>query len=173
MAVLPPRAGSSVEKFECELLDLLPRLRRFARSLTRDAAQADDLCQTAVEKALMRRSQRREDARLDAWMFMIMRNCWIDERRSKSRELARFDPDASPDALSDRVAEANDPLGALHLHQAMNALPDEQREAAALVWVEGFSYSEAAECLEIPVGTLTSRLSRARGRLIKNLEAER
>jgi RNA polymerase sigma factor (sigma-70 family) len=162
-----------VEKFERELLGLLPRLRRLARSLTRDATQADDLCQTAVEKALTRRSQRREDARLDAWMFMIMRNCWIDERRRKSRESARFDASVSADAVSDTAAQTNDPLVTLHLHQAMNALPEEQREAAALVWVEGFSYQEAADWLEIPIGTLTSRLSRARGRLIKSLEGER
>jgi RNA polymerase sigma-70 factor (ECF subfamily) len=161
-----------VEKFERELLGLLPRLRRFARSLTRNAAQADDLCQMALEKALMRRSQRREEARLDAWMFMIMRNCWIDERRKNTRELARFDAGVSADGLSDTAAPTNDPLGTLHLHQAMNALPDEQREAAALVWVEGFSYQEAADRLEIPIGTITSRLSRARGRLIKNLDGE-
>lgn len=99
-------------------------------------------------------------------MFMIMRNCWIDEQRSRRRERARVDPDASPEA----VPERSDPLAALHLHQGMNALPDEQREAAALVWVEGLSYSEAAELLDIPLGTLTSRLSRARTRLIKTLE---
>lgn len=148
------------------MLALLPRLRRFARSLARDSAQADDLCQTALERALTRRSQKRDGARMDGWMFMIMRNCWIDEQRSKRREFARLDSDAAPEA----VPGGSDPLEALQLHQAMNALPDEQREAAALVWVEGFSYSEAAEHLEIPIGTLTSRLSRARGRLIKSLE---
>lgn len=162
-----------MEKFERELLALLPRLRRFARSLTRDAAQADDLCQAAVERALMRRSQRSEHGRLDAWMFMIMRNCWIDERRRQSRELARVDHGTSPEAISERAAQTSDPLSALYLHQAMNTLSDEQREAAALVWVEGFSYQEAADWLEIPIGTLTSRLSRARGRLIESLEVER
>lgn len=155
-----------MEKFERELLALLPRLRRFARSLVRDSAEADDLCQTALERALTRRSQKREGARLDGWMFMIMRNCWIDEQRSRRRELARVDPDAAPETKPAK----SDPMAALQLHQAMNALPDEQREAAALVWVEGFSYTEAAQQLDIPVGTLTSRLSRARGRLIKSLE---
>lgn len=162
-----------MEKFERELLALLPRLRRFARSLTRDAAQADDLCQTAVERALMRRSQQTEDGRLDAWMFMIMRNCWIDERRRQSRALARVDPGTSPEAISESAAQTGDPLSALYLHQAMNSLSDEQREAAALVWVEGFSYQEAADWLQIPIGTLTSRLSRARGRLMESLEVER
>jgi RNA polymerase sigma-70 factor (ECF subfamily) len=160
-----------LETFERELLELLPRLRRFARSLTRNATEADDLCQTAVERALERRLQRREDARLDAWMFMIMRNCWIDGQRSKRRQSDRFLPaDAAEDAGAGAAPRA-DPLDAMMLHQAMNALPAEQREAVALVWVEGFSYSEAAECLGIPLGTLTSRLSRARDRLMKTLEA--
>jgi RNA polymerase sigma-70 factor (ECF subfamily) len=78
--------------------------------------------------------------------------------------------DAAEDADAGAALTA-DPLDAMMLHQAMNALPPEQREAVALVWVEGFSYSEAAECLRIPLGTLTSRLSRARDRLMKTLEA--
>lgn len=159
-----------METFECELLELLPRLRRFARSLTRDPAQADDLCQIAVERALQRRSQRREDARLDAWMFMIMRNCWIDAQRAARRETARFAPAEAADCAAN-VAQTSDPLDLMTLNQAMNALPSEQREAVALVWVEGFSYAEAADCLQIPLGTLTSRLSRARDRLLKTLEA--
>lgn len=159
-----------MDKFERELLALLPRLRRFARSLTRDASQADDLCQTSLERALTRRSQRRDGARLDGWMFMIMRNCWIDEQRRKRREFARIDPDAAPEEHAGSVAGPDDTLATLQLHQAMNALPDEQREAAALVWVEGFSYNESAEYLKIPIGTLTSRLSRARRRLIKSME---
>jgi RNA polymerase sigma factor (sigma-70 family) len=162
--------GAGLKQFEHELLELLPRLRRFARSLTRDSTEADDLCQAAVEKALKRRHQRRKEARLDAWMFMIMRNCWIDTQRSRRREADRF---VSGDAAEARAMATppSDPLAAAALHQAMGALPPEQREAAALVWVEGFSYAEAAQCLKIPLGTLTSRLARARGKLIKTLEA--
>lgn len=159
-----------VEQFESDLLELLPRLRRFARSLTRDATEADDLCQIALEKALKRRGQRRSDARLDAWMFMIMRNCWIDLRRSSQRQARRFVPAEAAEGAP-ASASRTDPLLGLQLHQAMNALPTDQREAVALVWVEGFSYTEAAHCLRIPVGTLTSRLSRARARLVENLEA--
>jgi RNA polymerase sigma factor (sigma-70 family) len=160
-----------VEQFERQLLTLLPRLRRFARSLTRDATEADDLCQNTLEKALKRRRQRRDDARLDSWMFMIMRNCWIDEQRSRRRQASRVLSAEAADIDQVNTAEVSDPLGAMHLHQEMDALPPEQREAAALVWVEGFSYAEAADCLQIPLGTLTSRLSRARARLIKTLEA--
>jgi RNA polymerase sigma-70 factor (ECF subfamily) len=160
-----------LEQFERELLNLLPRLRRFARSLTRDSTEADDLCQTAVEKALKRRQQWRKGSRLDAWMFMIMRNSWIDGQRSKRRQSSVILPAEAADRAHAGIAEAADPVSAMHLHQAMNALPTEQHEAAALVWVEGFSYAEAAECLQIPVGTLTSRLARARKRLIETLEA--
>lgn len=148
---------------------MLPRLRRFARSLTRDVADADDLCQVTLERALTRRSQWRADTRLDAWMFMIMRNCWIDERRKARRHSERFAPVDAADQAGPGIAA--DPLGDIHLHQAMNALPQEQQEAAALVWVEGFSYREAADLLEIPMGTLTSRLVRARRKLMKTLEA--
>ena len=160
-----------METFERELLELLPRLRRFARSLTRNATEADDLCQTALERALERRDQRREGGRLDAWMFMIMRNCWIDGQRSRRRQSERFAPAEAAEGAEAGAALTADPLDAMMLHQAMNALPAEQREAVALVWVEGFSYTEAAECLHIPLGTLTSRLSRARDRLMKTLEA--
>ena len=150
------------------MLGLLPRLRRFARSLTRDFAEADDLCQIAVEKALRRRSQWQAGTRLDAWMLMIVRNCWIDETRKRRRQSDRVMPLDADQA--DPRAPA-DPLGDMHLHQAMNALPDEQREATALVWVEGLSYREAADLLQIPIGTLTSRLVRARRKLMKTLEA--
>jgi len=159
-----------LEQFERELLELLPRLRRFARSLTRDSTDADDLCQAAVEKALKRQQQRRKGARLDSWLFMIMRNCWIDRQRSRRREADRFVSGEAADAQVG-ATPASDPLAAAVLHQAMNALPSDQREAVALVWVEGFSYAEAAQCLQIPLGTLTSRLARARGKLIKTLEA--
>jgi RNA polymerase sigma-70 factor (ECF subfamily) len=160
-----------LEQFERELLELLPRLRRFARSLTRDATDADDLCQSALEKALERRLQHRQDARLDSWMFMIMRNCWIDGQRSKRRQSARFVSSELADDAASSIAQNGDPLAAMTLHQAMNELPAEQREAVALVWVEGFSYAEAAAMLKVPLGTLTSRLSRARSRLIETLEA--
>lgn len=164
--------GGALEQFERELLGLLPRLRRFARSLAKDAFEADDLCQIAIEKALKRRSQHRESARLDSWMFTITRNCWLDEVRSKRRWSAHFTPsdDLGQDGAADPAA-AGDVISDMSLQQAMDALPLEQREAVALVWVEGLSYREASEVLEIPIGTLTSRLARARQRLITTLEA--
>jgi RNA polymerase sigma-70 factor (ECF subfamily) len=159
-----------LEQFERELISLLPRLRRFARSLTKDAFTADDLCQLAIERALKRRSQHRTDARLDSWMFTIMRNCWLDEVRSRRRWSDHFElgVDAADSVAAAATADVVDDMS---LQQAMNDLPLEQREAVALAWVEGLSYREASEVLQIPIGTLTSRLARARQRLIATLEA--
>ncbi|WP_126173941.1 sigma-70 family RNA polymerase sigma factor [Altericroceibacterium xinjiangense] len=160
-----------MEQFERELLGLLPRLRRFARSLTRDFADADDLCQIVLERALKRRVLWQQGTRLDVWIFTIMRNCWIDELRRKRRQSAHLAPAEAADDPSLARAVTPDPVGDMHLYQAMNALPTEQQEAAALVWVEGLSYREAADLLQIPMGTLTSRLVRARRRLMQSLEA--
>ncbi|HEX9933410.1 MAG TPA: sigma-70 family RNA polymerase sigma factor [Allosphingosinicella sp.] len=158
--------------FERELLALLPRLRRFARSLARDAADADDLAQVAVERALKAKAQWRTGTRLDAWMMRIMRNCWIDEVRSRGRQARTFAPEDAGAAATipahediERSAQMSD------VDKAMNALPAEQREAIALVLVEGLAYREAAEILDIPIGTLTSRLTRGRQALAQYLEA--
>ncbi len=161
-----------MQRFESELLSLLPRLRRFARALARDAADADDLTQLALERALKARQQWTPGTRLDAWTMRIMRNLWIDEARSRARRAQTFAPeeageDIGSDAHRDieRAAEMHD------VDRAMNALPDEQREAVALVLVEGLAYREAAELLDIPMGTLTSRLTRGRQALAQMLEA--
>jgi RNA polymerase sigma-70 factor (ECF subfamily) len=153
--------------FERELLQLAPRLRRFARSLTRDAADADDLCQTAFERALRARDQWREGTRLDAWMYRIMRNCWIDESRSRARHAAALAPEqAGLTVGSDDHLAIERNLEIAAVDRAMARLPDEQREVIALVLVEGLGYREAAEVLDIPLGTLTSRLARGRQALM-------
>ena len=82
-----------MQAFERELLALLPRLRRFSRSLARDAADGDDLCQTTIERALKARGQWQPGTRLDAWMYRIMRNCWIDEARARARRADTFAPE--------------------------------------------------------------------------------
>ena len=147
---------------------LLPRLRRFARSLARDAADADDLCQAAIEKALLARTQWRSGTRMDSWMYRIMRNAWIDTARSRSRASATFvDAEAGTAIGAEGGAEARVALS--DVERAMRRLPDEQREAVALVLVEGLAYKEAAEVLDIPKGTLTSRLVRGRQALMTEL----
>ena len=161
-----------MQAFERELLTLLPRLRRFARALARDAADADDLLQVALERALKARHQWQPGTRLDSWMMRIVRNCWIDEARARARRARTFVPEeAGTDASEpgheavERRAEMSD------VARAMAELPDEQREAVALVLVEGLAYKEAADILDIPMGTLTSRLTRGRQALARRLEA--
>jgi RNA polymerase sigma-70 factor (ECF subfamily) len=161
-----------LQAFERELLTLLPRLRRFARALAHDAGDADDLTQIALERALRARDQWLPGTRLDAWMMRIMRNCWIDEVRSRTRRAQTFLPAEAGEAVGidahrdiERRVELND------VDRAMNRLPAEQREAIALVLVEGLAYREAADILDIPIGTLTSRLTRGRQALAQMLEA--
>jgi len=151
---------ASLEQFREQLVDLLPRLRRFARTLARDPHDADDLVQIAVERALARSEQLRPDARLSSWMFGILRNAWIDETRTRGRRNKVFAPEALGENVGAGTSETH--TDALSVQDAMARLPDEQRVAIGLVLVEGLSYKEAAEIMGVPVGTLTSRLARGR-----------
>jgi RNA polymerase sigma-70 factor, ECF subfamily len=148
------------DEVRAQLAELLPRLRRFARVITRDVADADDLVQVAVEKALARAAQWRPGSRLDSWMFGIMKNAWIDEVRARRRRERVHVPEEAGATIGDSSATARDI--ALSVQAAMARLPEDQRLAIALVLVEGLSYKDAAESLGIPMGTLTSRLSRGR-----------
>ncbi|MBH0112066.1 RNA polymerase sigma factor [Novosphingobium sp. YJ-S2-02] len=159
-----------MNRFCEDLTDLLPRLRRFARGLTQDAADADDLCQQTVERALKARHQWQEGTRLDAWVYRIMRNQWIDEVRARSRRSQTFtheDEGLNVGNTGHEDAENLVELG--NVERALALLPAEQREAVVLVLVEGFAYKEAAEILGVPQGTLTSRLGRGREALMKQL----
>jgi RNA polymerase sigma-70 factor (ECF subfamily) len=154
--------------FEDAMLELLPRLRRFAAGLARDRADADDLCQMTIERALAARTQWREGTRLDSWMYTIMRNIWTDERRSRSRRAQTFVGEEA--GLSVGAAGGQEAAAQLNaVERAMHRLPDEQREAVLLVLVEGYRYAEAAEIVGCPVGTLTSRLGRGREALMTML----
>lgn len=160
-----------MDAFSRDLVALLPRLRRFARSLTRDVTDADDLVQVAVERALARRSQWRPDTNLTSWMFTIMKNAWIDEARSRQRRDRLHGGEGDADRVVDALAPDMDArLAATAIERAMGALPDDQRLAVSLVLVEGLSYRDAAEVLEVPMGTLTSRLVRGRLALMAELE---
>ena len=156
--------------FEQELLALLPRLRRFARGLTQHPADADDLCQASIERALKSRDQWQAGTRLDSWMYRITRNIWIDNRRAVARRGIHDDIDDGVMQIADDSharMEASMELG--DVDRAMARLPAEQREAVVLVLIEGYAYREAAEILEVPVGTLTSRLVRGREALVREL----
>lgn len=162
-------AGSG---FESEMIALLPRLRRFAHALARTPADGDDLCQAAVERALRSRDQWQPGTRLDSWMYRIMRNLWIDETRSRGRRDRTFAPEEAGINMGDGgVRRAEMQLAVTDLDRALGRLPAEQREVIALVLVEGLAYKEAAAVLDVPIGTLTSRLSRGREALIAQLGA--
>ncbi len=143
-----------------QIVTLLPRLRRFARNLTRDPHDADDVVQIAVERALTRLDQWHSGARLDSWMFKIVRNAWIDELRSRGRRGKIFlAEEAGENVGTDSMSRETELLS---VQSAMARLPEDQREAVSLVLVEGLPYREAAEVLDVPIGTLTSRLARGR-----------
>jgi RNA polymerase sigma-70 factor (ECF subfamily) len=160
------------DQLRSEIAAMLPRLRRFARALAGQPADADDIVQIAVERALMRLDQFQPGTRLDAWLLTIVRNAWIDEARARQRRAQVF-ADAE---LGERVgaggeAAAHAKLEANEVRKAMQSLPEEQREAVALVCVDGLAYREAAEVLGVPIGTLTSRLARGREALQRMLGA--
>lgn len=161
-----------MQAFERDLLALVPRLRRFARVLARDEADADDLLQVALERALRARDQWMVGTRLDAWMMRIVRNCWIDEARARTRRGQTFvEEEAGAGVGSDAHLEVERRAELHDVDRAMATLPAEQREVIALVLVEGLAYREAADLLDIPIGTLTSRLTRGRQALVRMLEA--
>jgi len=152
-------SGSSPFRHD-ELVGLLPRLRRFARLITRHREDADDLVQIAVERALVRADQWQPGTRLDSWMFRIMKNAWIDEVRARVRRSEVFAPEEAGEHVG--VSNTEQQIDRLAVEKAMSQLNDDQRLAIGLVLVEGLAYKEAAEALEIPIGTLTSRIARGR-----------
>jgi RNA polymerase sigma-70 factor (ECF subfamily) len=153
--------------FDDQLASLLPRLRRFAHSLARDSADADDLTQATIERALKSRDQWQPGTRLDSWAYRIMRNLWIDTARARSRKSAREAPEEEGLNIGDDPREAMDASVDLkRVMAAMARLPDEQREVVALILVEGFGYREVSEMLSLPIGTVSSRLVRGRTALL-------
>jgi RNA polymerase sigma-70 factor (ECF subfamily) len=156
---------------EREIVGLLPRLRRLARALARQAADADDLVQLTVERALARRDQWTPGTRLESWVFRIMKNAWIDESRARSRRGKLFAAEDEGERVGDAGAQVlEDRLAVGEVARAMQKLPEDQRLAVALVLVDGLSYKDAAEVLEVPAGTLTSRLVRGRAALLAELQ---
>lgn len=150
----------SAQRMQDRLCELLPRLRRFARALSGDVHDADDLVQLALERALARAAQWRPEASLEAWVYGIVRNAWIDETRARRRRQQVF----APEEMGEQVGASplDGQLAGMSVQAAMAKLPPEQREVVALVLVEGLAYREAAEVLQVPIGTVTSRLARAR-----------
>ena len=155
-----------MEDTKQQLTALLPRLRRFACVLTGSVDEADDLVQAACERGLRSLEQWQVGTRLDSWMFKIMQNLWIDQTRARKARGAVVELDAARNLSGDdgrRRTEAS--LTLERVRASMAGLPEEQRIVLALISVEGLSYKEAAESLGVPIGTVTSRLARARRRL--------
>lgn len=163
-----------LDGFQRELVELLPRLRRFARAVCRSDADAQDLVQETVERALARRAGFRPGTRLDSWAFTIMRRIHIDHARAGARWSRVVAPADERTAEVADVGQADEELraDALALRRAIRDLPDDQRLAVALVLVDGLSYAEAAAVMGVPPGTLTSRLVRGRQSLIRTLAAQ-
>lgn len=146
-----------------EIIALLPRLRRFALTLTRHADDGDDLVQMTVERALPRLDTWKEGSRLDSWLFKIMQNIWIDQVRARRVRGAQVSDDDLGDLPGlDGRATLDARLTLKDTLKAVMRLPDEQRAALLLVAVEGYSYRDAAEVLQVPIGTIMSRIARAR-----------
>lgn len=146
-----------------QLITLLPRLRRFCMALTKSADAGDDLLQATVERALTRFEQYQEGTRLDSWLFRIAQNIYIDELRSKARRGIVVDIDNIPNIAVDdgmQIVEGRSELA--KARDAMANLPEDQRMLMALIVIDGQSYKQAAEILDIPIGTVMSRLARAR-----------
>jgi RNA polymerase sigma-70 factor (ECF subfamily) len=152
-----------------ELVEMMPRLRRFAIALTRSLVDADDLVQTACERALSHGDQLRSETKIGPWMYMIMRNLWIDEIRARRTHL--HDGVEVAHAImgddGEALMERNNAWAAVR--RALSELPMQQRVVLTLVCVEGMSYKETAEILAIPIGTVTSRVARGREALHKQL----
>lgn len=153
------------------MVELLPRLRRFARSLAGDPDRADDLVQQACERALERFHQLREGTRMDSWLYRIIYTRWIDRIRRVNARTANLksyavktESLAGTEPRTDLIAEMMD------LRASLGAIPEENRAALSLICIEGLSYAEASSVLNVPPGTVASRVARARAMLTDRME---
>lgn len=155
--------------FKDELTGLIPQMRAFARSLCRDAVAADDLAQDALLKAWNNRASYQPGTNMKAWTFMILRNQFYSDKRRSWRS-SQLDPE-----VAERTLEAaSNPIASLELDEvrrALACLPDDQREALILIGAGGLSYEEVSEICGCAIGTIKSRVSRARDRLASIIES--
>lgn len=155
---------------EDQLRELLPRMRRFAFRLTRNAGSADDLVQSTMERALSRWGSRRDDDALQPWLFSILYRQFIDAHRRARRQVSMLDRFSRGQHAEQPSAERE--VVAQSMLEALEQLPPEQRSLLLWVSVEGLPYDEVANMLEVPIGTVMSRLSRARRALRRLCEGE-
>jgi len=155
-----------------DLIVLLPRLRRFARSLTKSAHDADDLVQDACLKALNSSGSWDRSQPLDRWVFRIMRNHWISEIRKRQVRIGQGQVPADETSELVHRETAEDTLRGTQLRNKIDQLPGDLSVLLLAVSVEGYTYAEAAEIFEIPLGTVMSRIHRARKLLAAQLEQQ-
>ncbi len=151
-----------------ELVAAIPRLRRYARVLTGDAVRADDLVQDTLARAWEKRRLWRSGSDLRAWLFTIMHNVHVNQLALVRRDAANLSIDADPGNASWQIpvrANQLDRVELVEVVQQMGRLPGDQREVLLLAAVEEMRYEEIASVLSIPIGTVMSRLSRARDKL--------
>jgi RNA polymerase sigma-70 factor (ECF subfamily) len=149
--------------FEAELIGLVPHLRAFGRTLTGNAAEGDDLAQETVSKALAHRNKFQMGTNMKAWTFLILRNLFYSDKRRAWRSTP-LDPEVAERTL----VATNNPASVIELDElrrALSMLPDDQREALILIGAAGLSYEEVSVIVGVAIGTIKSRVSRARDRL--------
>lgn len=154
------------------LPDLYPRLWRFALSLSGSRSAADDLAQKACARALERADQFDPDTHLDRWMFTITRRIWLNDMRAEAVRKGNGYVAVEDAGLVSEVLTSEANIFAGEVFNAIGALPESQRETVMLAYVEGYSYKEAADILEIPIGTVMSRLAAARKILARQFPDE-
>lgn len=164
----PKPPSSDDEAFKTQLVSLIPHLRAFARTLAGDPTAADDLAPDAMMKAWDARASYQMGTNMKAWTFMILRNQFYSEKRRSWRQ-SQLDQEAAERTLV-AVDDPEAPVALDELRLALASLPEEQREALVLVGAGGFAYEEAAEICNCAVGTVKSRVSRARRALQQTLE---
>jgi len=155
------------------IVEFLPRLRRFSYALTGDQDKGDDLVQETCARALSRLDQWEAGTRLDSWMFRIAQNIWFDQKRSQKVRGDVVDIDQMYDLPGEDGRDImEERLTLKEVARGMKRLPNDQQMLIALVCVDGLSYKEASDILEVPIGTVMSRLARARRSLYEMADPE-
>lgn len=165
----PGRDKATERAFDAGLSGHLPNLTAFARSLTRDAVRADDLVQETAAKALSNRDKFEPGTNQRAWLFAILRNTFLSDIRRRKREV---DIEQAPEPSTAGIPSQEANLSLSELKRALSILPESQRVAILMVGAEGLSYEEAAKVGRCAVGTIKSRVSRARARLESLLDGD-
>jgi len=167
--VVGPKMVAPLDHDRAQMLAFLPRLRRFAFALTGRAADADDLVQDTIERALRSLDRFTPGTRMDSWMFRIAQNLWIDALRAKKTRGQTAGLEEAEQVSFDGRRAVESRLMLSETSRALAALPEDQRAVVALVLIDGLSYREAASVLEVPIGTVTSRLARGREALAQRV----